>query len=286
MDQEPPRLKHQGGWLAAAIDTLASELPSEEQLEQLRANACSGLDPDELGSGVRKKLLAESAVAVDHAERRRSGRFERLAPKPHATDPCKLRTQPSWRTVVFAAVSGALLTLALSSGWRGVPRAASPGEASTATAAVPPAPILREFVEWRPPAAAPGGAPIRPTIERNQRALPSVSLESALGPALPEEWETPHDQDQRPAYRGGDLWWLHPEAAGGGRLKLNSNPISRVSIDGTEFGLTPIVDAWIPAGKHTVTFDHPIFGRKRRVVEVTSGATQVVAVWFGNEPRR
>ncbi|HEY6724119.1 MAG TPA: PEGA domain-containing protein [Polyangiaceae bacterium] len=285
MDQEPPRLKHQGGWLAAAIDTLQRELPSEGQLEQLQINVCSGLDPDEFGSGVRERLRKTSTVVgVGRTKRPRPQRVRRSAPGPSATEPSKPSAQPSWHTVACAAVAGALLTLAASSAWHGVPRPTNHGGVSTAAVAESEAPILREIVEWPSPASAPGRAATPSTP--NPRTIPSVTLESALGPALPEVWEAPGDKNQRLAYRDGDLWWLHPEAAGGGRLKLNSNPISKVSVDGTVLGLTPIVDAWVPAGKHTVTFDHPIFGRKRRVVEVMPGATELVAVWFGNEPQR
>lgn len=301
MDQQPPRLKHQGGWLAAAIDTLENELPSRDQLEQLHANVCSGVDPDDVGSGVRKRLRrAAVGVAVERAAPPRSRRVRRAASKSRATKPRKPRVQPSWHTVACAAVAGGLFTLALSSPWRDDPRSTRLGSlsatvATTATDAKLPiqreVPVQRKVEEWPASAPAAGRAaraaanPSAAPAPPARRPIPSVTLESALGPALPDDWETP-SQREPPAYRDADLWWLHPKAAGGARLKLNSNPISKVSVDGKELGLTPIVDAWVPAGKHTVTFDHPVFGRKRRVVEVTYGATEVVAVWFGNDAQR
>ena len=57
------------------------------------------------------------------------------------------------------------------------------------------------------------------------------------------------------------------------------NLLSRIAVHRRQYRINRSLGA-----KHTVTFDHPMFGRKRRVVEVAPGSTEVVAVWFGNEP--
>lgn len=341
MDHEPPRLKHKGGRLSLAVETLAREFPSDEQVERLYADLCSNLYRDESDSGVRKKLRAAAEPAVDPldltqldlterpylAERpypserpaetheRRSGAVKRRRRSRAATQggqqkrrakaPVQPRIQPTWRMVAFAAAASALMTLGLSSASRtGTPPESSHGPA-TAQAATDAALIRRELVDWVPPGSTPSSAaasrsatapssatsprsawttdstPGRPTRQHWPRPqLQTLTLENALGP--PEV--ILHEEARPAAFHDSDPWWLSPEAAGGGRLKLNSIPISSVSIDGEKLGRTPIVDAWVPPGKHTVTFDHAMFGRKRRVVVVAPGATEVVAVWFGNEP--
>jgi len=229
--------------------------------------------------------------AVKQGALPQKGAPKKDALKKGASDSVRLRGQPSWRMVAFAAAASALLTLGLSSVSRTIAPPASSHGQSTAEAATDAALITRELVDWVPPRSAPASAAARQAEARRPAKIQTLKLESALGPALPEVWsrslppENVLEEEARPpAYRDSDPWWLSPEAAGGGRLKLNSIPISRVSIDGETLGRTPIVDAWVPPGKHTVTFDHPMFGRKRRIVEVAAGGTEVVAVWFGNEP--
>jgi hypothetical protein len=65
-----------------------------------------------------------------------------------------------------------------------------------------------------------------------------------------------------------------PVAAGGnGFVNINSIPVSRVLVDGSPKGETPLSGVSLPAGLHTVTFIHPELGRKSVVVKVEPGKT-------------
>lgn len=68
-------------------------------------------------------------------------------------------------------------------------------------------------------------------------------------------------------------------ASGTGTLKMNSNPISKVILDGRPLGNTPQVQT-VSAGKHNVTFVHPEKGRKSVTVDVKAGGSGVAAVKF------
>jgi hypothetical protein len=52
-----------------------------------------------------------------------------------------------------------------------------------------------------------------------------------------------------------------------GTIKANSLPASKVLVDGRAVGQTPANVKVIP-GKHTVSFVHPLYGRREVVVDV------------------
>ncbi len=68
-----------------------------------------------------------------------------------------------------------------------------------------------------------------------------------------------------------------PVASGTGTVNINSKPVSRVLVDGTPMGETPLSGVQLPAGLHTVTFIHPELGRKSVVVKVEPGKTAVAS---------
>jgi serine/threonine-protein kinase len=66
-------------------------------------------------------------------------------------------------------------------------------------------------------------------------------------------------------------------SGGSGSVNINSIPVSRVLVDGTPMGETPLSGVKLPAGLHTVTFIHPELGRKSVVVKVEPGKTSVAS---------
>ena len=69
------------------------------------------------------------------------------------------------------------------------------------------------------------------------------------------------------------------DAAQPGSLAINSIPTAAVLVDGRPVGKTPL-RIQVPAGRHTVTFIHPKFGRKVVTATVQPGRTAVAAVRF------
>jgi serine/threonine-protein kinase len=69
-------------------------------------------------------------------------------------------------------------------------------------------------------------------------------------------------------------------AAGGGKLNVNSIPVSKVIVDGVPRGQTPQIGLSVPAGPHTVVFIHPEHGRKTSTVNVEAGKTATAVVKF------
>jgi len=68
-------------------------------------------------------------------------------------------------------------------------------------------------------------------------------------------------------------------SSGNGTLHINSNPISKVLLDGRPIGSTPKVGVSVSAGSHTVTFIKD-GERKSVTVTVKAGETKVAAVKF------
>jgi hypothetical protein len=66
----------------------------------------------------------------------------------------------------------------------------------------------------------------------------------------------------------------------GGKLNINSIPLSKVVLDGRPLGATPRVEVTVAAGAHTVLFVHPEHGRIQKEVYVDSGRTVLAAVRF------
>ncbi len=86
------------------------------------------------------------------------------------------------------------------------------------------------------------------------------------GPAPPPEKKEPEKKDEPP-----------PAAGGNGTVNINSIPVSRVLVDGSPKGETPLSGLSLPAGLHTVTFIHPELGRKSVVVKVEPGKTSTAS---------
>jgi len=81
-------------------------------------------------------------------------------------------------------------------------------------------------------------------------------------PAPPPEKKEPEKKEPPPVAAGGN-----------GSVNINSIPVSRVLVDGSPMGETPLSGVSLPAGLHTVTFIHPELGRKSVVVKVEPGKT-------------
>lgn len=69
-------------------------------------------------------------------------------------------------------------------------------------------------------------------------------------------------------------------ATGKGTLNINSIPVSKVILDGSPKGTTPVIGVKVSPGTHTVVFMHPKHGRKVRAVTVQAGKTATAAVRF------
>jgi hypothetical protein len=54
-----------------------------------------------------------------------------------------------------------------------------------------------------------------------------------------------------------------------GSVSLNALPWANVSIDGKEFGTTPVANVELPIGNHEVVWRHPQLGERRQTVTVT-----------------
>lgn len=105
-------------------------------------------------------------------------------------------------------------------------------------------------VEAAPPPPAPEPAPVREPTS------------SAPAPApAPAPKDPPKEEPKEQA------------AGGNGKVNINSIPVSRVLVDGSPMGETPLSGVSLPAGLHTVTFIHPELGRKSVVVKVEPGKT-------------
>jgi hypothetical protein len=64
-----------------------------------------------------------------------------------------------------------------------------------------------------------------------------------------------------------------------GTIKINSMPVSSVTVDGTPAGQTP-TRVSVAAGRHTVVFTHPEKGRKSVTINVRAGASTGAVVKF------
>jgi hypothetical protein len=71
-----------------------------------------------------------------------------------------------------------------------------------------------------------------------------------------------------------------PEPQGSGTLSIESNPPSKVLLDGAALGTTSHRSLTVPAGTHTVTFIHPDLGKRSMAVDVAAGKSAGIAVDF------
>jgi hypothetical protein len=62
------------------------------------------------------------------------------------------------------------------------------------------------------------------------------------------------------------------------RVNINARPWAEVSIDGQDFGQTPISNATITVGTHQLVFRHPQLGERRQSVVITTKGPQRLAV--------
>ena len=69
-----------------------------------------------------------------------------------------------------------------------------------------------------------------------------------------------------------------------GYVRIVATPWANVSVDGREVGQTPMGSVALPAGVHTIRFEHPELGSTERVVRVQSGQTDSVKVEMGASP--
>jgi hypothetical protein len=64
-----------------------------------------------------------------------------------------------------------------------------------------------------------------------------------------------------------------------GALTVTSNPPANVVLDGRPLGKAPRI-VKVPAGRHTVLFIHPLYGRQSLSVKVAAGATTNASIDF------
>jgi hypothetical protein len=62
------------------------------------------------------------------------------------------------------------------------------------------------------------------------------------------------------------------------RVNINARPWAEVSIDGQDFGQTPISNATVTVGTHQLVFRHPQLGERRQSVVITTKGPQRLAV--------
>jgi serine/threonine-protein kinase len=120
----------------------------------------------------------------------------------------------------------------------------------TVRIAIDPEKAEEPVVEATPP-------PPAPEPEPRSAAPPSRDP----GPRDPPPRDPPKEEPKEQA------------SGGAGKVNINSIPVSRVLVDGSPMGETPLSGVSLPAGLHTVTFIHPELGRKSVVVKVEPGKT-------------
>lgn len=83
-------------------------------------------------------------------------------------------------------------------------------------------------------------------------------------------------------FMGVGLKWLVPVEAEPSNLKIRSNSWYKVSIDGKDYGYTPI-DVELSSGKVSITWEGP-FGKGERVLTLESGENKVIDdTFFGQK---
>ena len=248
--------------LCRLIERFQGTEPTEDELAGVYDGLEQALGSDlhemfaEQDSGIRAvpRPLPARPAEQPFEEKPRTASSEPIEPAGFWSNPTVSRTLAAFSMVAVLALV-----------WARIERTEAPA------ASTPPAFEVRSVENSSSSARAPDPG----ALERRSTALPAPPPVRA---ADTESVRKPTARSRVASAPGGKIRTTPLET--GGKLNINSIPLSKVVLDGRPLGETPRVEVAVAAGPHTVLFVHPELGRIQKDVYVDSGRTVLAAVRF------